>query len=64
MRWLFNFWYRRQRAIDLEFLWPSCRDQAPDLARARAAFALHAVQDRAWMALGEDEIARRIARLS
>jgi hypothetical protein len=64
MRWLLNWWHERQRAIDLQILWPSCRDLAPDLDHARAAFAVHAFHDRAWMSLGEDEIIRRIDRLT
>jgi hypothetical protein len=60
MRWLMNWWHARQRAIDLAVLWPSCRDQTDDLDHARAAFAMHAFHDKAWLALGDDEIRRRI----
>jgi hypothetical protein len=64
MRWLLNLWYRRLRSIDLEILWPACRDNAKDLDYARAAFALHAFNDEAWIVLGEEEITRRIGELS
>jgi hypothetical protein len=60
MRWLLRIWHRRQRSIDMQILWPSCRDLAPDLDHAKAAFAVHAYRDRAWLELGEDEIARVI----
>lgn len=61
--WLWSTWYRRCRALDLKILWPSCRAQAPDLDLARAAFAMHAFNDPAWLWLGEGEIARRIEEL-
>lgn len=64
MRWLFDWWHARQRAIDLKILWPSCRDQAPDLDTARTAFRWHAMHDKAWLCLGDAEIARRIRELT
>jgi hypothetical protein len=64
MQWLINWWRARQRQIDLEILWPACREQAPDLDHAKAAFAVHAFHDRAWLALGEAEIYRRINELA
>jgi hypothetical protein len=59
-----GLWHARQRQIDLEILWPSCRDQAPDLDVAKAAFAMHAFHDNAWLVLGEDEIYRIIEGLT
>ncbi len=59
---LFNF-NERRRAIDLQVLWPACKKQASDLDHAKAAFALHAFNDPAWLSLGEGEIARRIDAL-
>jgi hypothetical protein len=64
IRWLIRHWHARQRAIDLDILWPSCRDQATTLDHARAAFAVHAFNDPAWIELGEDEIYRRIYELT
>jgi hypothetical protein len=49
MRW----WRARQRAIDVELLWPVCKSRAPDLDTARVAFAIHAFRDPAWRELGE-----------
>lgn len=63
IRWLLTRWHARQRAIDLRILWPACKDNARDLDHARAAFAYHAFHDRAWLELGDDEIARRINAL-
>ena len=57
------WWRRRQRAIDMDILWPICCANAPDLDRAKAAFATHALHDRAWQALGEEEVLRFIDRL-
>lgn len=59
-RWLWSRWHARCRQIDLEILWPACRRVTPDIDRARAAFACHALHDRAWMVLGEDEVCRLI----
>jgi hypothetical protein len=64
MRWLMNWWRQRQRAIDLSILWPACKEQATDLDHAKAAFAMHAFHDPAWLALGDDEIRRQIDALS
>jgi hypothetical protein len=60
LNWIRNKFYARYRRIDMDILWPACRDQASDLDRARAAFACHALHDLAWMVLGEDEICRMI----
>jgi hypothetical protein len=53
MNWLKSLWYRHLRRIDMQILWPACVEKAPDLEHARAAFALHAFNDPAWLALGE-----------
>jgi hypothetical protein len=63
MKRLMDWWRARQRRIDLEILWPACLRLARDIDHARAAFAIHAFHDPAWLALGEDEIVRRIEGL-
>lgn len=55
-----RWWAKRQRAVDIRILWPACKDNAPDLDHARAAFAYHAFNDSAWLILGEREISRMI----
>ena len=50
------WWQARMRRIDLELLWPICVKGAPDLDRAKAAFAYHAMTDPNWLALGEEGI--------
>ena len=57
------WWRARMRRIDLAILWPTCVEQAPDLDRAKAAFAVHAYNDPAWLALGEEELFRAIDQL-
>jgi hypothetical protein len=57
-------WYARCRRLDLELLWPSCLDYAPTIQHAKAAFAVHAFNDRAWMVLGEQEVTRLIDGLT
>jgi hypothetical protein len=60
-------WQALTRRLDVRFLWPSCRDEAArrggSVDLARAAFAMHAYNDPAWLALGPDEIYRRIEGL-
>ncbi len=51
-RWPIGLWYARCRSIDLQILWPTCREHARDLTHAKAAFANHAFNDRAWLFLG------------
>lgn len=63
IRWLLGLWHARLRAIDLKILWPTCKAEAHDLDYAKAAFAVHAFHDPAWLTLGEDEIIRRIDEL-
>lgn len=63
MNWLRKWWYKRQREVDLQILWPACVLNAPSLYDAKAAFAAHAYNDPAWISLGEDEIYQRIEAL-
>jgi hypothetical protein len=58
-----NWWRARQRNLDLVILWPICKQGANDLDHARAAFAVHAFNDPAWLCLGEDAIFEFIDRL-
>ena len=64
MRWLARWWMARKRAIDLRILWPACKEQAPDMDHAKAAFAAHAFRDRAWLVLGNAEIIHQIDNLT
>jgi hypothetical protein len=50
------WWHKRQRAIDMEILWPICLEESRDLDHAKAAFAYHAMHDRAWTCLGEERV--------
>jgi len=57
MKWIRNWWWARQRAIDLKILWPECKAAAGgDLDRARAAFFLHAFNDPAWVCFYEEKV--------
>ena len=61
---LIGLYHARCRAIDLAVLWPILREEAyPNLADARAAFAIHARRDRAWLTLGSSEIDRVVKDL-
>jgi hypothetical protein len=80
IRWLLGAWRARQRArqraIDLDILWPECKRQAeareredrgpeiPALDLAKAAFMTHCANDRAWTRdYGEAELVDFIDRL-
>lgn len=63
MQTLANWWRERQRRIDLMILWPVCKEHATDLEHAKAAFAVHAFNDRAWLALGRPAIIKAIDKL-
>lgn len=67
---ILSWWRARQRAIDVQILWPICQSEAKArfpadqaLDYAKAAFAYHAYHDRAWQILGEEEIIARIDAL-
>ncbi len=64
MRWLKHWWYARLRQIDLEILWPICKQKSRSLDVAKASFAVHAMQDPAWLVLGDEAIGDFIERLS
>lgn len=53
MKRIRGLWYAHLRKIDLKILWPACKAQARDMEHAKAAFAAHAFNDRAWTFLGE-----------
>jgi hypothetical protein len=53
-RLIVGWWHARQRRIDLDILWPICRREANDLDHAKAAFAVHAYHDPAWLELGDE----------
>ena len=53
--WLSRWFDKRRRQIDIEILWPLCVENAPSLDHAKAAFAVHAMNDDAWLSLGADE---------
>jgi hypothetical protein len=40
----------------MKVLWPICKQKSTDLDHAKAAFAVHAFNDPAWLALKEDHI--------
>jgi hypothetical protein len=63
-RLILSWWRRRQRQLDLDLLWPLCVHGANDLDHAKAAFAVHAFNDPAWLELGEDNIIALIDRLA
>lgn len=55
IRWLQRYWWALQRDVDLQILWPECKRQAPNIDQAKAAFAVHAFNDPAWVrAYGAD----------
>lgn len=61
--WIFNWWRRRQRKVDMEILWPSIRSQSQNLSRAKLAFRMHINMDPAWQDLSDDEIENVMEKL-
>jgi len=64
LRITMDHWQSRQRQIDIEVLWPSLLRMADDEDCARRAFLLHAMNDAAWVGLGQVEIIRQVAHLT
>jgi hypothetical protein len=58
-----GWWRARVRRLDLEILWPLCLAGAIDRDYAKAAFTLHAMNEPAWLELGEAELLDFIDRL-
>lgn len=63
IRWIRCLWYKRLRAIDILILWPACKEKAPTLDHAKAAFATHAFRDPAWQFLDDAAIYKIIDAL-
>jgi len=65
---LYSFHFAYLRWLDVRILWPACKKAAAEngasLDHARAAFYIHAHQDRPWRWLGDAETRNRIDRLS
>jgi hypothetical protein len=58
-------YHRRQRELDLEFLWPSLKQNANgDIERAKDAFEMHCALNPAWRDVHPDKIAELITTLS
>lgn len=55
-KWLVNWWRRRQRRVDLDILWPICKQKAEgDIAEARAVFMAHMCFDSAYEGMSQEE---------
>lgn len=52
-RWLRECYHARLRKIDIEVLWPACREESKSLADAKLAFLRHTEKDFAWRALSD-----------
>ena len=63
LRMIQRWWWRRQRALDLEILWPICKERAPTIDAARALFMYHAFNDTAWIGEYKSELPRIIGEL-
>lgn len=61
LHWLISWWRAGKRRTDLNILWPICKEQAQNLDHAKAAFAVHAFNDPAWLCLGHDAIVAYIS---
>lgn len=61
-----RWWRKRQRRIDVEILWPCCKEEeAPSMYMARSVFRHHCIYDPAWTKdLSLIEIEEIVGRLS
>ena len=48
MRFIQNWWWKRQRAIDMKILWPAMKEHAKSIHAARRVFMMHAVSCPCW----------------
>jgi hypothetical protein len=55
-----GWWYARLRKIDMDELWPCLVAAEPNLDKAKAAFACHALHDPAWLFLGRGAVIKFI----
>lgn len=46
--WIFRWYRKRQRQIDIDLLWPICKERASSRDIAEDAFYWHCINDRAW----------------
>lgn len=64
LKWLRNLWWARQRATDLQILWPVCKEQARDLDHAKVAFMVHAANDPCWVRYYGEDLWKIVDKLS
>jgi hypothetical protein len=57
------WWYSKQIQTDIDLLWPSIVEHSTNEASARNAFLFHVCNDRAWVALGENEMIHIVSNL-
>lgn len=62
LKWPKRAWAASCRRIDMEILWPEFKRQSRDMDTAKVGFAIHAMNDHAWMILGEDAVIAFIDR--
>lgn len=62
--WIVRRWHQRQRQLDIDILWPACRNGTADISIAREAFLWHAANEPAWQALSETEFNKIIDGLT
>lgn len=43
-----DWWWARQRAADLQMLWPACKAQTPSIEEAHQIFIVHAWRAPCW----------------
>lgn len=48
LKFLFKWWDSANRSSDMTILWPICKQHAPSLDDAKAAFYMHIINDPAW----------------
>ncbi len=54
-KWIMEWWHKRQRRIDIDILWPICKNYASSIDKAREVFLFHTDLDPAWDDISLDE---------
>jgi hypothetical protein len=55
MMWLLRWWRRRQHAMDVAILWPTCLEEGRTREKAKMLFYVHMCMDPSYSHMTEDD---------
>ncbi len=62
--WLRKLWWAKQRAIDMQVLWPACKANASSLDASHQAFMVHAIVSPCWVRVYEGKLWAEVRKLT